>query len=161
MFGLGWRKVRRKVAQPHHLGLRPSAQGQAKGPPTPGEHLFRLGCWRALAAPASRRSASFACRLSCVQRHVEDPPVGCLLLEAGVRGGPVGSKVHTPPGAHTFGRAPSGQAVRIALLLWCEGPGWGGLGAVRGAGLAEGGSGLGAGPRFWHEEDSQQRLAVS
>ena len=40
----------------------------------------------------------------------------------------MGSKVHTPPGAHTFGRAPSGQAVRIALLLWCEGPGWGGLG---------------------------------
>ena len=34
-FGLGWRKARRKVAQSRHLGLRPSAQGPAKGPPTP------------------------------------------------------------------------------------------------------------------------------
>ena len=51
---------------------------------------------------------------------------GAFSLKPASEVAPVGSQVHTPPGAHTFDRAPSGQAVRITLLLWCKGPGWGG-----------------------------------
>ena len=75
-FWLGWREARQKVAQSRRLGLRPSAQEPGKGPTPQASHLFRLGCWRGPGRPCAphpptHTSASFACRLLCVQRHVE------------------------------------------------------------------------------------------
>lgn len=102
---MGWAGARPggRWLSPIIWGSDPRPRGRPKGRLHQASHLFRLGCWRTLAAPASRRLASFACRLLCVQWHVEDPPVGCLLLEAGVRGGPRGiSGPHAARGPHIW-----------------------------------------------------------
>lgn len=129
MFGLGWRKAWRKVAQSHRLGLRPSAQGQAKGPPTPGKPPLQTGLlvgpWQLLHPLGRPRLPADSCVCSGMWKILQ---WGAFSLKPASEVAPWDFRSTSPQGPTHLAEPPAG---RQSGSLFCSGekgqggPGWG------------------------------------
>lgn len=134
----------------------PSSGAQNLGPGTgqraphpQASHLFRLGCWWGPGSPCPRRPPGrpHLPADSCVQWQVA-PLSGAPSLQPALEVALWGLR-STRPGPHIW-QSPkrAGHSQDRSALLRRARVGWAG-GGVQGTGLAEGGSGLGAGPQVW------------